>query len=423
MAARNGAVAAAGQVGYDWRLWAEGAGERQSARFGREDRDARGRRWASRGSGPARPPRQGWRLGRRAGRPAVEGRRDGGRRPPRPYRRGPAPGPRLPDRPGERRPDRRGRRRLHPRHGPKRRPGKERGALYAAMSAVDLDAILAATGRRGRRADRRGGSGLLDAVGRLRPAGRRRRRRGGCSGSAARTRRCSWMWPGRSSPTPSSTSAATSRSRPGALSAAGLVRGWFDAEIARRRASGDLGADLMGALLSQARLDDDGVRRTLSGMLVGAIDTTATATSKILVVLVARQGARAAARGRGRSGAADRLVPRGAAALAAQSGAAAQGGARHDARPAARARPAPTYFSGRRRRCATPRPFPIPPRWTRTGRRGTISTSAAACIPAPGAMVNDMPDSDAGRQDAARGLQRVGPVRWAGPFPDRPDVG
>lgn len=70
-----------------------------------------------------------------------------------------------------------------------------------------------------------------------------------------------------------------------ALKAAALMRAWFDAEIARRRASSELGDDMMGALLRERMLDDDGVRRTLGGMLVGSIDTTASAVAKIIEVI------------------------------------------------------------------------------------------------------------------------------------------
>jgi cytochrome P450 len=70
-----------------------------------------------------------------------------------------------------------------------------------------------------------------------------------------------------------------------ALKAAALMRDWLATEIARRRSTGDLGADMMGALLRDNLLDDDGVRRTLGGMLVGSIDTTATCVAKIMVVL------------------------------------------------------------------------------------------------------------------------------------------
>jgi cytochrome P450 len=70
-----------------------------------------------------------------------------------------------------------------------------------------------------------------------------------------------------------------------ALRAADLMRAWITAEIARRRAGGDLGTDMMGALLSGGELDDDGVRRTLGGMLVGSIDTTASAVAKIMAMI------------------------------------------------------------------------------------------------------------------------------------------
>ena len=70
-----------------------------------------------------------------------------------------------------------------------------------------------------------------------------------------------------------------------ALKAAVLMRRWFEEEIGRRRSSGRLGEDMMGALLKERLLDDDGVRRTLGGMLVGSIDTTATAVAKIIAIL------------------------------------------------------------------------------------------------------------------------------------------
>lgn len=71
-----------------------------------------------------------------------------------------------------------------------------------------------------------------------------------------------------------------------AMDSAVLVRGWFAAEIQRRRENGDLGQDMMGHLL-RAGNDDDLTCRTLGGMLVGSIDTTATAVAKIMTVLIA----------------------------------------------------------------------------------------------------------------------------------------
>jgi cytochrome P450 len=71
-----------------------------------------------------------------------------------------------------------------------------------------------------------------------------------------------------------------------ALVAANLLSDWFEAEIARRRASGIFGEDMMGALLAAGH-GDDLIRRTLGGMLVGAIDTTANCVAKIMTVLMA----------------------------------------------------------------------------------------------------------------------------------------
>jgi cytochrome P450 len=64
-----------------------------------------------------------------------------------------------------------------------------------------------------------------------------------------------------------------------------MMQEWLTAEIARRRAAGETGDDLMGALMRQSELDDDAVRRSLGGMLVGSVDTTATCVAKILVVI------------------------------------------------------------------------------------------------------------------------------------------
>ena len=69
-----------------------------------------------------------------------------------------------------------------------------------------------------------------------------------------------------------------------ALNAAPLLKHLLTREIERRRSTGKLGDDFMGQLLSQQQLDDDGVRRTIGGMLVGSIDTTTTAVAKIICV-------------------------------------------------------------------------------------------------------------------------------------------
>lgn len=71
-----------------------------------------------------------------------------------------------------------------------------------------------------------------------------------------------------------------------ALAAAAQLTAWFTTEIARRRANNMPGEDLMGQLL-RAGDDDDLVRRSLGGMLVGSIDTTATVVAKVMAVLLA----------------------------------------------------------------------------------------------------------------------------------------
>ncbi|MGB6445877.1 MAG: hypothetical protein WBF47_11945 [Xanthobacteraceae bacterium] len=70
-----------------------------------------------------------------------------------------------------------------------------------------------------------------------------------------------------------------------AIRAAKLMQAWFTDEIAERRKSGQLGTDMMGQLLRNLPADDDLVRRTLGGMLVGSIDTTATSVVKIITVI------------------------------------------------------------------------------------------------------------------------------------------
>ena len=72
-----------------------------------------------------------------------------------------------------------------------------------------------------------------------------------------------------------------------ALAASGELRQWFMDEIARRHSQGLRIDDVIGRLLALRgtnpdALDDDGVRRNVAGLLVGAIDTTATAVAKII---------------------------------------------------------------------------------------------------------------------------------------------
>lgn len=73
-----------------------------------------------------------------------------------------------------------------------------------------------------------------------------------------------------------------------AVRAAALMRSWLADEIARRMGAGPARrppADMMDALIGQGALDADGVRRTLGGMIVGSVDTTATTVAKIVAML------------------------------------------------------------------------------------------------------------------------------------------
>lgn len=72
-----------------------------------------------------------------------------------------------------------------------------------------------------------------------------------------------------------------------ALAAAEELTRWFRDEIARRHGLPVAIEDVIGRLLALREtlpdaLDDDGVRRNTAGLLVGAIDTTATAVGKVM---------------------------------------------------------------------------------------------------------------------------------------------
>jgi cytochrome P450 len=73
-----------------------------------------------------------------------------------------------------------------------------------------------------------------------------------------------------------------------AVRAGAMMADWIGDEIGRRLVRDEPGHDLMGELIRLQRpgpVDTELVRRTLGGMLVGAIDTTATCVAKIVAVL------------------------------------------------------------------------------------------------------------------------------------------
>jgi cytochrome P450 len=78
--------------------------------------------------------------------------------------------------------------------------------------------------------------------------------------------------------------------RAAGIAAGRQLRGWIDGAAAERRAAGRTGNDLLGALLdaeARGEIDAGGVAHVLAGLLVGAIDTTATAVAHVMAELVA----------------------------------------------------------------------------------------------------------------------------------------
>lgn len=81
--------------------------------------------------------------------------------------------------------------------------------------------------------------------------------------------------------------AKSSAVRERAIAAGELLKSWLSEEIARRRASGSsqFGSDFMGLLMADATLDDDAIRRTLGGVLVGSIDTINGVAARVLTIV------------------------------------------------------------------------------------------------------------------------------------------
>jgi cytochrome P450 len=161
---------------------------------------------------------------------------------------------------------------------------RERRALYRALSAVDLGAIEEEA--------RRDSETLLKAV----PAGGSIDIVGGYARPVATRTAMRLFGLGA---VPEDTVMEVARSifahtflnlsddetvRERAIRAGGYMQSWFADEIRRRREAAEFGTDLMGRLMEQGVLDEDGVRRTLGGMFVGSIDTTATVVAKVVKV-------------------------------------------------------------------------------------------------------------------------------------------
>ncbi len=160
---------------------------------------------------------------------------------------------------------------------------RERGALYQALAKVDLAPLRATVAREAKARIAAAGDAIDVVNGYARPI-------------AAHTARALFGITGGDEPTFMDVARAIfahiflnisgdKEVESRALRAAALMHHWIAEEISRRRADGELGTDMMGALLAGGILDDDGVRRTLGGMLVGSIDTTASSVAKIITMI------------------------------------------------------------------------------------------------------------------------------------------
>lgn len=298
----------------------------------------------------------------------------------------------------------------------------ERRALYSALAAVDMDRL-----RRSVEADIAGRlaavppGGTIDAIGDYaRPiAAHTAQLLFGITGPSAQM----FMEVARSIFAHTFLNLRNdARIRERGIRAGRYMSDWLAAEIARRRTAGDLGEDMMGALLRQGIVDDDGVRRTLGGMLVGSVDTTATCVAKIVTVASREPGLEWEIRrdlgdlGRlhGWCNEALRRWPHNPIVLRR---------ATRDTNLAGRAvRAGDSVVAFTLAAMHDPAAFPAPERLRPDRDPAAYLHLGDGLHPCSGRPVNrfQIPLLVGGL--VRRGLGRVGKVRWAGPFPHRLDV-
>lgn len=291
----------------------------------------------------------------------------------------------------------------------------ERHALYAALAEIDLQALVDDASAR---ADAllSASSGRIDAIGgfaRLVAGGTAQRLFGASGPDQAAYLEVARAIFAHTFLNLNGDAAIRDR----ALKASVLMGAWLSQEIARRRAADVTGDDLMGALMRRSELDDDAVRRNLGGMLVGAVDTTASATAKILVMLgrdpalrarVARDLDDPAAllgwcRDVLRRWPHNPLVMRQAAADTTLAGVAVPAGARVVAWTQA------AMFDAEA--------FPDPPQMRPDRPAAAYLHYGGGLHPCAGRAINDRQIPMLVGKLLRRGLRKVGPVAWAGPFP------
>ena len=293
----------------------------------------------------------------------------------------------------------------------------ERHALYRALADVDLKAIAAlAAADADALLDAGAAKGRIDAVeGYARPvAGRTARRLFGVTQPDDRTfHEVARAIFAHTFLNLGGDKAIAAR----AVKAAGLMHGWLQAEIERRRAGKIDLPDFMGALLRQGLVDDDGVRRTVGGMLVGSIDTTATAVAKIMVVLgrdarlaeAVRRDAHDLVLTRGwclealRRWPHNPLVLRQATADTTLDGVAVPAGSQ--------------VYVWTQAAMQDAEAFPDPAELRPDRPAGGYLHFGGGMHPCAGRAVNDLQVPMLVSRLLLRGARRVGPVAWAGPFP------
>ncbi len=298
------------------------------------------------------------------------------------------------------------------------RHGVERHALYAALAEVDLDAL---NGRAAEDADALIAAprpGSIDAVGgyaRL-VAGRTAQRLFGVTGPDEQT----FLDVTRS------IFAHTFLNLVGdkviearALAAAVLMKDWLETEIARRTREKITGDDFMGALMRRNELDADGIRRTLGGMMVGSVDTTASSVAKIMVMMGRDQRLAAHAR-RDADDPADLLgwcrealrrwphnplVLRKTVSDTTLNGTPAPAGSQ--------------VFAWTQAAMQDAEVFPDPSQLRPDRPAGGYLHFGGGLHPCAGRAINDRQIPMLVGRLLQRGIASVGRVSWAGPFPDR----
>ena len=204
-----------------------------------------------------------------------------------------------------------------------------------------------------------------------------------------------------------------------AVTASALMRDWLTTEIARRRAQDAPGHDLMGALMRRSELDDDAVRRLLGGMLVGAIDTTASSVAKIVVVLgrdkrlssAARRDAGDVGRMRGWCFEALRRWPHNPVVLRQAAEDTTLGGAKAPA--------GALVIAWTQAAMMDAGAFPEPEQSRPDRDASAYLHFGGGLHPCAGRAINDVQIPMLVGKLLTRGIRSVGAVNWAGPFPDR----